>query len=81
MEAIVDAKSVTSGCDVALTVLATAAEVLGNPKTSLSTKRGWADSDGEFVAERIATFLSSCEEDAGLPHHRRLVTAGLLRSF
>ena len=81
MEAAVDAKAVTTGCDVALTMMATAAEVLGNPATSLSTKRGWADSDGEFVAERIATFLSSCEEDAGSPHHRRLVTADLLKSF
>ena len=81
MEGIVDAKSATSGCDVALTMLATAAEALGNPKTSISTQRGWAASDGEFVAERIATFLSSCEEDAGLPHHQRRVTADLLRSF
>ena len=81
IDSILDGRSVATGCDVALTMLATAAKVLGNPNTSLSTKREWADSDGEFVAERIATFLSSCEEDAGSPHHRRLVTADLLKSF
>lgn len=74
-------RDVGTGCDVALMDMEAVAGVLGNPGTTRSIKRDWARSDGEALAERIETFLASCEDDAGVPRSTRRLTAAVITSY